>query len=519
MRPRRGAQAALVGPLTMPVRAPVHDVVAPPDLTRLPITKCWPLDAGRFITYGMVETADPETGVRNLGIYRLQQLGADRTGMHWQIQKGGGFHYHKAESRGEALPVAVIVGADPAILLASVAPLPEAIDELAFAGFLRGAPTELARARTIPLDIPARAEFVLEGEVRPGEREPEGPFGDHFGHYSHQAPYPVFRVRAITHRRNPIFVASMVGKPPQEDKAMGEAVGTMFAPVVRLMHPEVHDLWAYFEAGFHNLLVVSVGERYAKEGMKAALGLLGQGQLSLTKCLVLVDEDVPVRDFGAVLRAIRKNFDPADDFLLLPGVPLDTLDFTSFKMNLGSKMILDATSRRVDPVLREARAGDGVGSSARPRDQAPAAPLDIERVRALDSRIIAARTLENALLAIKVDSAIAAGGNDAGAQVLERVLASGAAAAAKLIAIVSEDVDLDDRTSTLWGIFTRFDAARDVRFPESALRYAWPLHRGPLGVDATWKRGYPEPIAMTEEIVRKVDARWSEYQISKSSKS
>jgi 4-hydroxybenzoate decarboxylase subunit C len=517
MRPRRGARAALVGPLAMPVRAPVHDVVAPPDLTRLPITKCWPLDAGRFITFGMVETADPETGVRNLGIYRLQQLGADRTGMHWQIQKGGGFHYHKAESRGEALPVAVIVGADPAILLASVAPLPEAIDELAFAGFLRGAPTELARALTIPLDIPARAEFILEGEVRPHEREPEGPFGDHFGHYSHQAPYPVFRLRAITHRRNAIFVASMVGKPPQEDKAMGEAVGTMFAPVVRLIHPEVHDLWAYFEAGFHNLLVVSVGERYAKEGMKAALGLLGQGQLSLTKCLVLVDEDVPVRDFNAVLRAIRNNFDSEEDFLLLPGVPLDTLDFTSFKMNLGSKMILDATTRRVDPVLREARAGGGgVGSSARGRDQSAGAPIDTERVRAIDSRIIAARALENALLAIKVDSAIATGGSDAGAQVLERVLASGAAASAKLVAIISEDVDLDDRTSTLWGIFTRFDAARDVRFAESALRNAWPVHRGPLGVDATWKRGYPEPIVMLEEIIRKVDARWSDYRISRS---
>jgi len=518
MRPGRARRAG---------RAPsqrIIDTGAAADLTRLPITKCWPGDGGRFITYGMVETADPETRVKNLGIYRLQRFDAQSTGMHWQIQKGGGFHYHRAESRGEALPVAVIVGADPSLLLAAVAPLPEGVDEFAFAGFLRGAPTEMKRARTIALDVPARAEFILEGEVRPRERAPEGPFGDHFGHYSHQAPYPVFRVRAITHRRDAIFVASMVGKPPQEDKFMGEAVGEMFAPIVRLMHPEVRDLWAYFESGFHNLLVVSVGERYAKEGMKAALGLLGQGQLSLTKCVVLVDEDVPVRDFGAVLRAVRDNFEPEEDFLLLPGVPLDTLDFTSYSMNLGSKMVLDATTRRIDPTLRAARAahaapGERAGSEARaaapPAPPAPAA-IDRERLRALDARIVASRVLHDALLVVKIDSAMASGGGSAGSEVLERVLASGLASSAKLVAIVSEDVDLDDQTSTIWGIFTRFDAARDVRFASSTLRNAWPLHRGSLGVDATWKSGYPDPVVMPDDVVKRVSARWSEYQISKS---
>lgn len=497
----------------------IVDTGAAADLTRLPITKCWPGDGGRFVTYGMVETADPETHVKNLGIYRLQQFDAQSTGMHWQIQKGGGFHYHKAESRGEALPVAVIVGADPSLLLAAVAPLPEGVDEFAFAGFLRGAPTEMTRARSIALDVPARAEFILEGEVRPGERAPEGPFGDHFGHYSHQAPYPVFRVRAITHRRDAIFVASMVGKPPQEDKFMGEAIGEMFAPIVRLMHPEVRDLWAYFESGFHNLLVVSVAERYAKEGMKAALGLLGQGQLSLTKCVVLVDDEVPVRDFGAVLRAVRDNFDPEEDFLLLPGVPLDTLDFTSYKMNLGSKMVLDATTRRIDPTLREARrarTGGGASSDA-PVDAAPrSAPIDRDRLRALDARILASRVLHDALLVIKVASAMDSGGNATGTEVLDRVLASGLASSAKLVAIVSEDVDLDDQTSTIWGIFTRFDAARDVRFASSTLRGAWALHRGPLGVDATWKSGYPGPVVMPDDIVKRVDTRWSEYKISKS---
>src|SRR5258705_2356325 len=193
--------------------------------------------------------------------------------------------------------------------------------------------------------VPADAEFVLEGEVPAGERRTEGPFGDHLGHSSHAAPFPVFHVRTVTHRRRPIYQASVVGKPPQEDKFMGEAVQEMFTGVLRVIHPEVVDLWAYFEAGFHNLLVVAVENRFAKEAKKTALGLLGTGQLSLTKCIVLVDEDVNPRDRAAVFGAIARNFDPAEDLLLLPGVPLDTLDFTSYTMNLGSKMVIDAQTK------------------------------------------------------------------------------------------------------------------------------------------------------------------------------
>ena len=269
----------------------MHDVTAPPDLTRLPITKCWPLDAGRFITFGMVETADPETGVRNLGIYRLQRLGADRTRNALADPEGGRLPLSQGGVARRGAAGGGDVGADPAILLASVAPLPEAIDELAFAGFLRGAPTELASARTIPLDVPARAEFILEGEVRARRARARGPVRRSLRSLLAPAPYPVFRLRTITHRaqrdlrrvdgRQAAAGGQGDGRGGRHDVLAG----------VRLIHPEVHDLWAYFEAGFHNLLVVSVGERYAKEGMKAALGLLGQGQLSLTKCLVLVDED------------------------------------------------------------------------------------------------------------------------------------------------------------------------------------------------------------------------------------
>lgn len=462
-------------------RGPCQEVADPPDLSPFPIQTCWPGDGGRFITFGLVITRDPLLGDRNLGIYRLHVYGPDRTGMHWQIQKGGGFHYARAEREGQALPVAVAVGADPALLLAAVAPLPEGLDEVVFSGLLRGRPTELVRGRTVPLEVPAHAELILEGEVAPGERDDEGPFGDHFGHYSHPASFPVFHLKTITRRKSPVYLGTVVGKPPQEDRYLGEAVQEMLRPLIRIVHPEVRDLWAHYEAGFHNLLAVSVWQRYAKEGMKTALGLLGEGQLSLSKVLILVDEAVDPRDLRSVFRALARHFDPKEDFLLLPGVPLDTLDFTSYTLNLGSKMILDATE-----------GGEAV------RD-----PPSIGDPRSLDHRIRASRLLEDALLAVQVEGEAR--------EVLSRLIAAPDLRGVPIIAAVSPDVDLDDRVSLLWGLFTRFDCARDVLFPEVSLRGAWPTYRGPMGIDATFKSGYPDPIVMDDAVVRNVDERWASY--------
>jgi 4-hydroxy-3-polyprenylbenzoate decarboxylase len=419
--------------------------------------------------------------------------------MHWQIQKGGGFHYHVAERRGESLPVTVTIGADPCLLISAVAPLPEGVDELVFAAWLRGGPSRVVRAARVSAWAPESAEFVLEGEVAPGERRLEGPFGDHFGHYSHAAPFPVFRLRAVTHRRDPVYLASVVGKPPQEDRALGEAVGAMMGPLVRVIHREVRDLAAYYEAGFHNLLVVAVEERYAKEGLRAALGLLGTGQLSLTKCLILVDAGTDPRDWRAVLAALRDHFDPAEDFLLLPGVPLDTLDFTSGRMNLGSKMVLDATGRRA------------VGPGNRPEEVAPRPGEPPARERwerfaadlAREPGVRGTRLDGDCWLTVQVEGP--------GRPWVERLVAEPALAGLRVIAVVSPDVPLDDDTLRLWGVFTRFDAARDVVFTESRLAGAWPGHRGRLGIDATFKEGYPGPVEMDPETVRKVDRRWNEY--------
>jgi 4-hydroxybenzoate decarboxylase subunit C len=465
-------------------------VVREPDLDALPIQTCWPGDGGRFLTLGQVITYDPVDAKRNVGIYRLHVYDATTTGMHWQIQKGGGFHYHRAEQLGKDLPLAVALGTDPALLLASVAALPEGMDEVAFAAFLRGASIGMIRGKSIPIQVPANAEFILEGIVHQKERRREGPFGDHFGHYSHSADFPVFRMTAMTHRRNPVYPATVVGIPPMEDKFLGDATQEILGPLARVMHTEVRDVWAYYESGFHNLLVVSVNARYKKEAMKAALGLLGTGQLSLTKCLVLVSAGVNVRDWDAVLKEISQNFDPHFDYVLLPRVPLDTLDFTSFRMELGSKMILDAT--------RKQRPESEIRSKAK---RAPRARMS--DVRSMDRRILDAYEWDNCLLLVKV--------REKGRAVIEKLVKRKDLQHLKIIAAVSEDVDCRDRENAIWGVFTRFDCERDVVFTEQSLIGISPIYKGVMGIDATWKTGYPETLKMPEEIVKKVDSRWNEY--------
>ena len=486
---RRALGGLLAMRLRRVARAPVQDVVEPPDLSSLPVLQCWPGDAGRFITFGLVLTQHPDTGRRNLGVYRLQVRGPDTTGMHWQLQKGGGFHYRVAEEREQPLEVAVVLGGDPGLILAAVAPLPEGIDELLFSGLLRRQPLAMAAARSLRLLVPARAEFILEGEVRPRERAPEGPFGDHFGHYSESAPFPVFHVRLITRRARPVYPAAVVGKPPREDRYLGEAVQMMLGPLLRVLHPELRGLWAYYEAGFVNFAVAAVAARYPKEALKTAFGLLGMGQFSLTKVLVLVNADVDPRDFRGVLRAIARHFDPTQDFTLLPRTAYDTLDFASFEMELGSKMVLDATANATAP--------------ATPVPSEAAVALALRSLpEALAARLGAWALWEDTLLAVQVDGV--------GREMLEALVAADLGSV-KLVAAVSRDVDVNDQVSLLWGLFTRFDPARDVVFRRSSLRGAWPWHEGPLGIDATWKHGYPAPLEMPEEIVRRVDRRWREY--------
>jgi len=273
---------------------------------------------------------------------------------------------------------------------------------------------------------------------------------------------------------------------------MGEAVQEFFLGVLRVIHPEVRDLWAYFEAGFHNLLAVAVENRFAREARKTALGLMGTGQLSLTKVIVLVDEDVNPRDRAAVFGAIARHFDPAEDFLLVPGVPLDTLDFTSGRMNLGSKLVLDAQSH--------ARAAGSSGGSATAARPASALLGSVADPRALEPRVTAWALRWGGTLVVRVA--------DAGRAVVESLLQRPEYAAVTLLVAVSEDVPLDDDALLLWGIFTRFDCARDIVPAATETRGAWTTCRGPLGIDATWKPGYPAPVENLPEVVASVDTWW-----------
>jgi 4-hydroxy-3-polyprenylbenzoate decarboxylase len=319
-------------------------VMDEPNLEKFPVLKCWPKDAGRFITLPVVITRNPETGELNAGMYRMQIFDRKTTGMHWQIHKHGALHLRKLAERGEdKLEVAVAIGVDPATLYASTAPLPENVSEFMFAGFIRKERIKMVKCETIDLEIPANAEIVLEGWVKVDELRMEGPFGDHTGYYTPPEPYPVFHLTAITHRENPIYHATVVGKPPMEDAWLGKATERIFLPIIRMINPEIVDMNLPVEAAFHNLAIVSINKRFPGHAKKVMFSLWGMGMLSLTKVVVVVDSDVNVHNLQEVIWAVTSRFDPAKDVILIQDSPIDSLDHSTYMPNLGGKLGIDAT--------------------------------------------------------------------------------------------------------------------------------------------------------------------------------
>lgn len=464
----------------------VQQVEMKPDLSKLPIIKCWPDDGGRFVTLGLVSTQDPVDGKGNLGIYRMQVYDKETTGMHWHPHKGGAAHYHEAAKLGKDLEVAVVLGGDPKMIFSAIAPLPDGMNELAFASYLRGKPVPMVKAKSLSLRVPANADFILEGVVPQGVLREEGPFGDHFGHYSMEADFPVFNLKEITHRNNAIMPATIVGKPPKEDVYLGMAAGEMFSPLIRIIQPEVKDMCAYYEAGFHNLLAVSVDERYPKNGIKAMMALWGTGQLLLTKCMITVSSDVDPRDFSAVLNEIGENFDPREDFILIPWAPLDTLDFTSGKLNVGSKMGINAVRKR-DPEKKKFA-------------------KKVVNPKTKHNEIINHRLLNGGFLVIQIDES-----NVDPKKMINRMFETPGYKDIRILAVVSADIDLKDDTDLIWGIFTRFDPYLDVIFEHTELRGSAVVYDGRMGIDATKKTWYPKVIEMSENIKQKVTKRWKTY--------
>ena len=315
------------------------------DLTRdIPVCTCWPGDGGPFITLPMVFTKDPESGKRNCGMYRMQVCDAATTGMHWQIHKHGARHARHALQKGQRIPVAVAIGSDPATYFAAALPLPDDVDEMLAAGFLRKEAVEMAPCETVDLEIPANAEFVLEGWVDPTEMRREGPFGDHTGYYSLADDYPVFHVECLTHRRDPIYIHTVVGPPPMEDAFMGYAIERITLPVLKRQLPEISDLHMPPEGAFHNLALISIDKRYPGHARKVMHAVWGLGQAMFTKVIVVVDSDVDVRDMRSVAWRVLANIDPARDLELVRG-PLDALEHASQKFAYGGKVGVDATRK------------------------------------------------------------------------------------------------------------------------------------------------------------------------------
>ncbi|MFQ5840435.1 MAG: menaquinone biosynthesis decarboxylase [Candidatus Methylomirabilales bacterium] len=325
---------------------PCQEVVVTdqPSLAPLPILKCWPQDGGRYITFPLVITRDPETGIRNVGTYRMQVFDERTTAMHWHAHKGGAAHYRKAKRLGKRIEVAAVIGCDPAVSFAGTLPLPEGVDELIVAGFLRKAPVELVPCRTIDLEVPANAEIVLEGYVDPEELRTEGPFGDHTGFYSLADQFPVFHLTAITHRVDPMYQTIIVGQPVQEDCYMGAAIERLFLPLMRKQLPEVVDYHMPFEGVFHNLMIISIDKQYPGHARKVMHAIWGLGQAMFTKVIVVVDRDVNVRDPREVTWKALNHIDPERDIQFVLG-PIDQLDHSSRLPNFGSKMGIDATRK------------------------------------------------------------------------------------------------------------------------------------------------------------------------------
>lgn len=464
---------------------PVTEVVTrEPRLDRLPALTCWPDDGGPFVTLPLVYTEHPGGHGHNLAMYRLHVHDATSTGMHWQIGKGGGFHYALAEAADQPLPVTVFLGGPPALILSAIAPLPENVPELMLASLIAG--ERLARVPGSfrhPHPLVANAEFAFMGEVRPHERRPEGPFGDHYGYYSLRHDYPVFRVNAVAHRRDAIFPATVVGKPRQEDFFIGDLLQELLSPLFPLVMPAVEQLWSYGETGYHSLAAAVVKQRYAREAMASAFRILGEGQLSLQKFLLLTDQHVDVKDFRATLEHVLARTDPRTDLYVFGHLSMDTLDYAGPAVNKGSKGVWMGLG---DPIRELPR-------QFKPKVPPPADVTDV-RVFCAGCLVVGARPFAD----------------DRGAAAR---LAAHPAFEGWPLVVVSDEPERATRSAVnfLWTTFTRFEPAADIHAASVTLERNHVVFTPPVAIDARMKPWYPAEVSCDPETAELVTRRWREY--------
>jgi UbiD family decarboxylase len=467
--------------------APVLEVVERPHLKDLPALTTWPKDGGPFITLGQVYTEHPDGLGHNLGLYRMQVYDDMTTGMHWQIGKGGGFHHAAAEARGEALPAAVFLGGPPALLLAAVAPLPENVPELLLASLLLGRRLPMARTPESPLPIVADAEIALLGRVPPRVRRPEGPFGDHYGYYSLTHDYPVFEVQAVARRRDAIFPATVVGKPRQEDFFIGDFLQELLSPLFPVVMPSVQQLWSYGETGYHSLSAAVVKQRYKREAMAAAFRILGEGQLSLTKFLLVLDRPCDLKDFRAVLTEVLRRADFRTDLFSFANLAMDSLDYAGPRVNEGSKGVLLGVGEpirdlpeRFEGPLPTGWTDARVFSPGCLVVQGPAFPAHLKAGQAAPDvdALLQARAFDRWPLVVITDDA---------------------ARASKSV------------FNFLWTTFTRFEPAADLHARRVTLERHHASFEPPVAIDARMKPWYPEELFCDPDTSRLVERRWKEY--------
>jgi len=464
---------------------PILDVVSSDvRLDRLPVLTCWPEDGGPFVTLPLVYTTNPDRPGHNLGLYRLQVYDASSTGMHWQIGKGGGFHYARAEARGEALPATVFLGGPPALMLSAVAPLPENIPELMLASLISGERLSQTSAPSgHPHPLIASAEFALIGDVPPHQRRPEGPFGDHYGYYSLQHDYPIFRIRQIARRRDAIYPATVVGKPRQEDFFIGDLLQELLSPLFPLVMPAVEQLWSYGETGYHSLAAAVVKQRYKREAMASAFRILGEGQLSLTKFLLMTDRHVDLKNCRAMLEHVLARTETATDLYVFSNLSMDTLDYTGPVVNEGSKGVWLGLGDPIRDLPREFR------PTILP-------PAEVRDVRVFCGGCV---VIEGPRYADDPEAASRLAGHPAFAGWPLIVLSDDAARATR------------SEMNFLWTSFTRFEPAADIHAAGRCIVRNHLSYKAPVLIDARMKPWYPKEVGCREDIARKVTERWSQY--------
>lgn len=450
------------------------------DLEKLPLLQLWHEDGGHFITLPLVYTENPSSGKPNLGMYRIQRYDKNTTGIHWQIGKGGGFHYFEAEQKNEKLPATIFLGGPPALIISAIAPLPEDVPELMLASLLTGGKIGMADNPAGPHRLVAESEFAIVGHVPPGERRPEGPFGDHYGYYSLTHDYPVFHADALFHRKDAIFPATVVGKPRQEDFFIGDYLQELLSPLFPVVMPAVKDLWSYGETGFHSLAAAVVKERYGREALSAGFRILGEGQLTLTKFLLLTDKSQDLRDFRSLFEHILARVEWHRDLFIFSQTSFDTLDYASGKINHGSKAIL---------------MGTGDAKRYLPHEFHGELPSGIRRAGVFCGGCIV------------VEGPAYEDESDLG----DRLARSGKFDDWQMI-VLHDNADLVRSTDKfLWATWTRFDPATDIHAKEAILKNNHVGYAAPIIIDARMKPWYPKEVEPREDIVKLVDKRWNKY--------